>query len=110
MLLVVGISLGSALATSVYGQGRAVKGAGTTGCASWTKERASPHHIQYRAWVDGFLSASNLADNDPDWMLQLANNSEGVYAWVDNYCRTNPLDSIVQAAMKLRDELKSRAR
>jgi hypothetical protein len=47
------------------------------------------------------------ADHPADVLV--GTNFDGLMAWIDNYCRANPLDLVGTAALKLFDELKSRA-
>lgn len=87
-------------------------GAGTISCAEWQKYRVAndrPHAIQAEAWLDGYLSGYNSASDDIDF-LDSKPNTVALYAWVDNYCASNPLDSLIVAAFKLRKELQSRAK
>jgi hypothetical protein len=46
-------------------------------------------------------------EHHPDALV--SGDFKGLVAWIDNYCRSNPLDPIVSAAFKLTDELRSRA-
>lgn len=95
-----------------HAAGRAIFGAGLLSCGEWqkfktTNDRASLFQMQ--AWVDGFLAGQNLMSEAPDILINKP-NSAAFYARIDNYCVANPLDSIAQAAIKLRIELESRAR
>jgi hypothetical protein len=79
-------------------------------CGEWPE--AAPYTRADKAlrlnWVLGFLSAASLQDGYPDLLANVDNPS--VAAWIDNYCAANPLDSIVTAAFRLRDELIRRER
>ncbi len=76
------------------------------GCvtAQW---ETSPNSYQAQAWVDGFLSGYNVADDGADFLAPV--KPVAVYAWVDNYCGPKPLDQRVEAALALKNELQSRA-
>jgi hypothetical protein len=98
-------------------------GAGVISCGEWlrvrsfesgpknTKEVSSSYQLQ--AWIHGYLSGIDLANvSGIDFLgrdiasrpSQAASN-----AWVDNYCRSKPLDLIVDAVDALITELRSRA-
>lgn len=57
-------------------------------------------------WVLAFLSGYASAPGSPDILNDVS--SASVAGWLDNYCSANPLDTIQQAAFKLRNELLSR--
>ncbi len=65
----------------------------------------------YEGWVAGFLSGSNsiLANSDAHIdVLEQAKaetDAQGLWAWIDNYCQTHPLDAVAQAADALGGEL-----
>lgn len=75
-------------------------GVGLSSCGSWTAHRHHPEwavSIAEGQWVLGFLSAlaaARVGDpfNDMD--------AEGIWAWIDIYCRENPLKPIGVAAMQ----------
>jgi hypothetical protein len=91
-------------------------GAGTVSCGEWLKARsiqppnnrdlATQYHMQ--AWIDGFLSGANLSNAGPD-ILSSKPKSVAMYSFVDNYCRSNSLDTLADAAVALAQELGSRA-
>lgn len=80
-------------------------GAGTLSCGEWLRLRAfvgqegHPAELatayQLHAWVDGFISGANIGQPD---LLASRPSSVAVYAWIDNYCRSNPLDNVAAAA------------
>jgi hypothetical protein len=108
------------IAEASAGFAQTVYGAGTVSCGEWSRLRSfegreGNHNrevassYQARAWIDGFMSGIKVEKNDgPDF---LASTPLGAahYAWVDNYCRENPLDLMVTAAHALVKELRSRA-
>src|ERR1700675_967928 len=92
--------------------GKYIYGAGTISCAEWLNYRSTggnPNSYQAQAWVDGVLSAYNLADDEQDDFLLSAPKAVASYAWIDNYCRPKPLDQVVQAVVALKKELQSRS-
>jgi hypothetical protein len=104
--------------------GQTVMGAGTISCGEWLrlrsfegragnfKELASLYQIH--AWIDGFVSGINLridlADTGGPDLLASRPDSVAMYAWLDNYCRSKPLNIVVDAVMALAKELQSRAK
>ena len=75
-----------------------VVGAGAGACGTWTADRRTPDGVGSHLdgqWVLGFLSAGGyFAGIDPLRNL----DGQAVWAWMDNYCRTNPLVRIIDAA------------
>jgi hypothetical protein len=59
-----------------------------------------------QAWFDGFLSGSG---EEIDFIAPKA-TEVAYYAWIDNYCRQNPLDLVEDATAALKNELAARAR
>jgi hypothetical protein len=52
-------------------------------------------------WLLGFVSAQNFRESR-DLLGGL--DSQSVWEWTDDYCRTRPTDTLVQAALALMDE------
>jgi len=74
------------------------------GCGSWVqaRERRTSYTVGYELWVMGFLSGTSYIEN----VAYLSNRDvPGLYLWVDNYCRQNPLESLSQATNALRQQL-----
>jgi hypothetical protein len=87
-------------------EGRSVIGAGTVNsCGQWTSRSRSGGDILSQ-WVAGYLSGLNLKS---DFDGVAGTDFNGLVAWIDNYCRSHPLDPVATAAFKLMDELQSRA-
>jgi hypothetical protein len=78
-------------------------------CGTWTKERhvISPARGAYQGWVTGFLSGWAIDQPTPNNPL-IGLDTEGVYAWVDNYCSVHPLDTLMTATKRLMSELAAR--
>jgi hypothetical protein len=90
---------------------RIVYGAGLITCAEWQQYRSTdnkPATFQVQAWIDGFLSGYNFAGVETDILAPKA-QQVGHYAWIDNYCRQNPLDMVGTATVALKNELTARA-
>lgn len=79
-------------------------GHGTKSCGTWTNERStediSLDEAAMRGWVLGFLGGvawTGIEHRGAD--------SNGMLAWIDNYCQANPLDNVSDAAAELAIEL-----
>ena len=110
--IVLGFAIASTLATGAFAQTRMVYGAGMVSCGEWQQYRSSgdkPNSYQAQAWIDGFLSGYNSAGEGPDFLTPKP-SSIAYYAWVDNYCRERPLDTLALAIFALKKELAARAR
>jgi hypothetical protein len=63
----------------------------------------SMNYLSFMSYADGYLSGANwaasesLAGQHSDWA--------GRMAWLENYCRRNPLDNYIAALIKLRGYL-----
>jgi hypothetical protein len=82
-------------------------------CSTWTQGRRSHGvaELNARAWIAGYLSALNAAVSGHLNVDILKDNIdvEGLWAWIDSFCRNHPLDTIQSAANGLGDELIRRA-
>ena len=89
-----------------------IAGAGTGTCGTWTKERQEKlvgHYAQTSGWVIGYLRGyfdgrGLIQDSgkQKDPMQQLGNGpGDAIEAWLDKYCRENPLEQIFMAAYRL---------
>lgn len=80
-----------------------IYGAGVRSCGSWLEARKDDDVVWqvYVQWTLGFLSAANVyLENTPQ-----KTDSDAVIAWLDNYCRDNPLSSVRNAMVNLVLEL-----
>ncbi len=81
--------------------GVSVWGAGNESCGRWAAVRNSDAHEAMKHWILGFLSGSN-------WRAQnqqaIPPDADAVFAFVDKYCRNNPLHSLVLAGAALIEE------
>lgn len=71
-------------------------GLGTASCGAWTSARRDREARGYEQWVLGFLSGIGYAADEEEDPLQ-GTDSDGVWAWMDNYCQANALAKIVDA-------------
>jgi hypothetical protein len=89
-----------------------VVGVGNKSCGAWTAARRSQTMLAdvYEGWIAGFLTGANSIISNTEHIDTLAEiiahrDAEGIWAWIDNYCQSYPLDSIATAADKLGAEL-----
>jgi hypothetical protein len=68
----------------------------------------------YEWWVVGFLSGLSVgfltgvnADDDVGFLS--GQDADGIYAWIDNYCKANPLEKLPKIMDTLATELIKRA-
>ena len=76
-------------------------GAGNSSCGTWTQTRSGPvtlKTVEYVSWVLGFMSGRSTARM---YTAPKSFDSGAVLGWMDNYCRQNPLQSILAAAIML---------
>lgn len=69
-------------------------------CNDWIKNSK----INEKNWLLGFvqgLNATGITDNKQNKIK----SADQIYLWMDNYCKTNPLATVVEGANKLADEL-----
>ena len=77
-------------------------GAGLLSCGKWLAARKGNNWYENGQWVFGWVSAAG--NYNVQGSLRHS-DSLALAAWVDNYCRANPLNTIAQASAALVDEL-----
>jgi hypothetical protein len=88
-------------------------GPGDKSCGTWTADRRTDATaaLAYDTWVLGFVSGINTSEtislNHPD-ILKRA-DVKGIIGWMDNYCASHPLDSVISTVIKLVVELRKNA-
>jgi hypothetical protein len=103
MLRIATLLLVAAISTA-QAQERAVIGPASFSCGKWTNTpKRSPEREVYEKWVLGYLSGVNVHQTGPDFLRD--RDAEGLTAWIDNYCRRNPLHHVNQAVLELLDVL-----
>lgn len=82
---------------------------GVRSCGTWIEQRATKgfDRLATEAWLVGFLSGGALSTNMN--VLQGTDNAS-LFAWIDNYCRANPLNDLGDGAQDLFIELAKKAR
>lgn len=74
-------------------------GGGIDSCGTWTADRRTRTiWVQDGQWVLGFLSGIAYAMNAQDYDPLETMDAQDVWAWLDNYCQTHPLEHIGRAA------------
>lgn len=78
-------------------------GAGTSSCGAWTAARQNRLALAYEQWVLGYISGMgegvNAVEGHPfHWDALKGTDAQGVWAWIDNYCRDHPTKDIRDAA------------
>ena len=88
-----------------------IKGAGVSTCGAWLRYRSSGLYYGELHWIQGFISSYNHYVKTGQNQNGIFGSADGksIAAWMDNYCRANPLDSVYMGTIVLVDELKRRA-
>jgi hypothetical protein len=61
------------------------------------------------AWVTGYVSAFNNYAEHQSGDISAGTDTDGLFSWIDTYCRSNPLDNLFHASGALIRELEKRA-
>jgi hypothetical protein len=80
-------------------------GEGNRSCGAWIKEKSNQRVL---TWVLGFVSGANAYQANRQY---LSNKSDAlaIFAWIDNYCRAHPLETVGKASTELVRALRRRA-
>ena len=84
---------------------------GTPSCGQWVAARTDENqHIkgeQLKSWLMGYISGESFAVNSMVIEADVikTTDSESVFLWMDNYCKTNPLNSLADGGFVLFGEL-----
>jgi len=79
-------------------------GAGSKTCGAYLESRRIPNKgtdYQYAQWTLGFISGFNATTKGPQ--IDEHRSIETVLAYLDKYCRENPLHAMPAAVVKLID-------
>ncbi|MGE5648844.1 hypothetical protein [Noviherbaspirillum sp. UKPF54] len=68
-------------------------------CRDYLKQATQLDH-EYNLFIMGFVTGANYLR-----ARQVSANSEDFVYWVSDYCKKNPVDSLLQAAMRLDEYL-----
>ena len=111
--LIIALGLFATTSTADAAGGRsAILGAGVNTCGSWAVERKkqSGGDVTNLTWVLGYLTAQDedaAAHRKPTLLDNI--DASAIELWIDNYCQSNPLDTIYRASARLGEELRRRA-
>ena len=74
-------------------------GLGDSSCGTWTAARRRGIAFGYEQWIVGFLSGFADASVSSGGRLDLLQRTDanGVWAWIDTYCQSHPIELIVRA-------------
>ncbi len=74
-------------------------GGGASDCGVWLERRKNDNDLQQAQWVMGFISSYNYYIGYKDDVDVFGDVSwQAVMAYIDKYCRENPLKTIPDAA------------
>jgi hypothetical protein len=100
--VIVGLFARTAGAAHAKHEGKyAVVGVGLDSCDSWTEARLTSQGTQAFGdgqWVLAFLSGVGFMGGDTGNNPLNGVDADGVWAWIDNYCRDHPRVKIGDAA------------
>lgn len=76
-------------------------GVGTYSCGRLISDQAKGALDHYYGWIGGYLSAINriVPTREPD--ILAGSDIDGGVQWIANYCASNPLDAVSDAAHQL---------
>lgn len=89
-----------------------IKGAGSASCGSWLEERRNGTYYSELNWIFGFISSYNHYHSVSIYGKNgVFKNTDyqAIAAWMDNYCKQNPLLSPYQGTVQLIEELKQQS-
>ena len=85
-------------------------GSGLDSCGSWTAAKEAESYKKqaiFRSWIEGYMTAYSRWVERGSGPVG-ATLSPGAWAWVDNYCQDNPLESVGDAAEQMIDAIKAK--
>lgn len=90
--------------------GQALAGAGTVSCGKYLAQKSELviEHMTV-SWVQGFLSGMNMAEYvTTQQPFVLLPDSDSIAAYIEKYCRDNPLESPTGGAIQLYHDLRQK--
>lgn len=82
---------------------------GGTDCGKWMADKSDTR----KSWLLGYmsgLSSMHEKTGKNDDPLDKVNSSEQIFLWMDNYCKSNPLNNVYQGGDALFIELMQKKR
>ena len=93
------LNVNLSFAQSVYVQG-------TINCGLWLETRINKNSIHFEHYVLGFVNGLAVGRAVDIWRENGTQVSkEQLYYWMDNYCKNNPLKSVVTGAFDFANEV-----
>ena len=72
---------------------------GITDCGTWYEGRSKGGASNLEAFVQGYVNGAVMATGVEIWHAKgVVTSPQALYLFVDNYCKSNPLESIVSAS------------
>src|SRR5262245_27730434 len=100
------LALTGAMSTAQAQEGKFIVGPRDFSCGMWTNTpKNTAQHDVLESWVLGYLSGINAESAGGDFLR--GREPGGLVAWIDDYCRRNPLHIITQSTNELIKELRS---
>lgn len=76
-------------------------------CTAWEKSRDNKYiRAQYEFWIRGFVSGHNWANPGRQVQVGALPGGDPLYDYIDRYCRENPTQTFIGAALLLTQELR----
>lgn len=100
MMMRVALALLVLATLSVGAEAVTTRGTGSTvSCGTWLEERRknSDDSFRLRNWALGYLSGAAAWANSGDPLGDPAGDSNGIFYWLDNYCRAYPTQFFTEA-------------
>lgn len=109
------VSLGAVimlfLAVAVLpGSAEGIRIEGTVDCGNWHESRSNRSAVVLEGYLLGLINGLAVGAKTDFW--RYAGNTlsrEQVYLWMDNYCRSSPLSTVLTGAVALMEERTSGA-
>ena len=73
-------------------------------CAIWTEMRLKNESTDLENWVMGYLVSWSMEEHGEN------REFKALFSYIDNYCLSNPLETLLIATMSLQHELVNRAK
>lgn len=79
-------------------------------CTAWTRARDNPAlRAYYEYWIRGFASGHNFALPSKQVRVGKLPGGEALYQYIDQYCKADPTQSFIGAAIGLVETLREPA-
>ncbi len=86
-------------------------GAGNKSCSGWVTAEDEHYSVvkraQFYGWIRGYLTAYSLWVERGSGPVSSRNSSASARAWVANYCRNHPRESVAKTAERMIDAIKA---